>query len=134
VLYLPKGACMTLPQSQPCAFDQASDVRKTLDLIADKWTALVVIALMNDKKRFSELHRKIEGISQKMLTQTLRRLEESGLIQRKIYPVIPPMVEYTLSPLGKTLVEPLKALCQWSAEHSHEVEAARGLVTRKLDQ
>jgi DNA-binding HxlR family transcriptional regulator len=125
VLYLPKGACMNLPLSQPCAFDQASGVRKTLDLVADKWTALVIMALMTDKKRYSELHRKIEGISQKMLTQTLRKLEESGLVKRKIYPVIPPMVEYFLTPLGETLVEPLKALCHWSAEHFHEVEAAR---------
>jgi DNA-binding HxlR family transcriptional regulator len=124
VLYRPKGAYMNPPHSQPCAFDHASGVRKTLDLVADKWTALVIMALMTDKKRYSELHRKIEGISQKMLTQTLRRLEENGLVQRKIYPVIPPMVEYSLSPLGQTLVEPLKALCQWSADHSHEIEAA----------
>ena len=60
------------------------------------------MALIDGKKRYSELHRKIEGISQKMLTQTLRRLEQSGLVQRKIYPVVPPMVEYSLTPLGET--------------------------------
>ncbi|MBW4695270.1 MAG: helix-turn-helix transcriptional regulator [Lyngbya sp. HA4199-MV5] len=117
--------------SQPCPFDQASGVRKALDLIADKWTVLVIVALMNDKKRYSELHRKIEGISQKMLTQTLRRLEDNGLVQRKIYPVIPPMVEYSLTPLGETLVEPLKALCRWSFEHFHEVEDARAVTASK---
>lgn len=110
-----------------CPF-QAAGVRKTLNLVADKWTTLVIMALMEDKKRYSELHRKIEGISQKMLTQTLRRLEESGLVQRKIYPVVPPMVEYSLTPLRETLVEPLKALCRWSAEHFDEVEAARAMT------
>lgn len=119
---------MNSSSSQSCAFDQASGVRRTLDLVADKWTALVIMALIHDKKRYSELHRKIEGISQKMLTQTLRKLEESSLVQRKIYPVVPPMVEYSLTPLGKTLVEPLQALCRWSSEHFHEVEAARAVV------
>jgi DNA-binding HxlR family transcriptional regulator len=126
VLYLPKGAYINLSTSQICEFDRASSgVRKTLDLVADKWTALVIIALMQDKKRYSELHRKIEGISQKMLTQTLRSLEASGLVHRKIHPVVPPMVEYSLTPLGQTLVEPLKALYHWSSEHFYEVEAAR---------
>ena len=59
-----------------------------------------------------------------MLTQTLRQLESNGLIRRKVYPVVPPMVEYSLTSLGKTLVEPLKALCRWASEHFHEVEAA----------
>ncbi len=134
VLYLPKGAYMNLPSPQPCPFDQTSDVRKTLDLVADKWTALVIMALVEDKKRYSELHRKIEGISQKMLTQTLRRLEESGLVQRKIYPVVPPMVEYSLTPLGETLVEPLKGLCCWSFKYFHEVEAARAVTANEEKQ
>lgn len=131
VPYIPKSAFMTEPVSPPdfCAFDQNSGIRKTLDLIADKWTALVIMALMQDTHRYSELHRKIVGITQKMLTQTLRKLEESGLIERKVYPVIPPMVEYSLTPLGRTLVVPLTALCQWSVEHLHEVEAAKSGAT-----
>ncbi|MBD2034545.1 helix-turn-helix transcriptional regulator [Leptolyngbya sp. FACHB-321] len=112
-------------QQQSCAFDQTSGVRKALDLVADKWTALIIMALAQDTKRYGELHRKIDGISQKMLTQTLRQLEGSGLIHRKVHPVVPPMVEYSLTLLGETLVEPLKALCSWAAEHFHEVEAAR---------
>ncbi|MBE9103991.1 helix-turn-helix transcriptional regulator [Nostoc cf. edaphicum LEGE 07299] len=111
-------------QEQSCAFDQTSGVRKALDLVADKWTALIIMALAEDTKRYSELHRKIDGISQKMLTQTLRQLESNGLIRRKVYPVVPPMVEYSLTSLGKTLVEPLKALCRWASEHFHEVEVA----------
>jgi DNA-binding HxlR family transcriptional regulator len=112
-------------QQQSCAFDQTSGVRKALSLVADKWTALIIMALAQDTKRYSELHRKIDGISQKMLTQTLRQLESSGLIHRKVYPVIPPMVEYSLTSLGETLVEPLKALCNWASEYFHEVEVAR---------
>ena len=125
VLYLPKSVYMDSSSPQARALNHASGVRRTLDLVADKWTALVIMALIQDKKRYSELHRKIEGISQKMLTQTLRRLETNGLVQRKIYPVVPPMVEYSLTSLGKTLVEPLQALCRWSSEHFHEIEAAR---------
>jgi DNA-binding HxlR family transcriptional regulator len=101
-------------------------VRKTLELVADKWTALVIMALAQETKRYSELHRKVDGISQKMLTQTLRGLENSGLINRLVYPVVPPMVEYSLTPLGQSLVEPLKSLCRWASEHYHEVEIARG--------
>lgn len=99
--------------------------QQVLDLIADKWTALVVYTLSRDTRRYSELKREIEGISQKMLTQTLRQLEKDGLIARKVYPVVPPMVEYSLTPLGQTLIKPLKELCRWAEEHFHEVEKAR---------
>jgi DNA-binding HxlR family transcriptional regulator len=116
---------MTELSSRPCVLDQNANVRKILDLIADKWTALIILALSRGTKRYSELHRQIGGVSQKMLTQTLRSLENSGLIDRKVYPVVPPMVEYSLTPLGETLVQPLKTLCNWAGEHFHEVEACR---------
>jgi DNA-binding HxlR family transcriptional regulator len=116
---------MTEPRDRPCVLDQTSDVRQILDLIADKWTALVILALSRGTKRYSELHRTIGGVSQKMLTQTLRNLEHSGLIDRKVYPAVPPMVEYSLTPLGETLVKPLKTLCDWASAHMDEVEAAR---------
>jgi DNA-binding HxlR family transcriptional regulator len=116
---------MTEPQSRQCVLDQTADVRQILDLIADKWTALIVLALSRGTHRYSELHRTIGGVSQKMLTQTLRNLESSGLIHRKIYPTVPPMVEYSLTPLGETLVKPLKTLCDWATAHFHEVEIAR---------
>jgi DNA-binding HxlR family transcriptional regulator len=76
-----------------------------------------------------------QGQSQKMLTQTLRNLENSGLIDRKVYPVVPPMVEYSLTPLGATLVIPLKTLCNWASEHFHEMEIARAEAVdrKKLD-
>jgi DNA-binding HxlR family transcriptional regulator len=124
---------MTEPSSRPCVLDQNADVRKILDLIADKWTALVILALSRETKRYSELHRQIGGVSQKMLTQTLRNLESSGLIDRKVYPVVPPMVEYSLTTLGETLVQPLKTLCNWAGDHFHEVEAfrAQGIDSQK---
>jgi DNA-binding HxlR family transcriptional regulator len=123
--------CMTELLSRPCVLDQTSDVRQILDLIADKWTALVILALSRGTHRYSELHRTIGGVSQKMLTQTLRGLESSGLIDRKVYPTVPPMVEYSLTPLGETLVKPLKTLCDWASEHMYEVEDAREKAAEK---
>src|SRR5438445_7270719 len=75
--------------------------------------------------RYAELQRAIGGISQKMLTQTLRSLERDGLVQRKVHPVVPPKVEYSLTRLGRTLIEPLHALCRWSEKHLAELQANR---------
>jgi DNA-binding HxlR family transcriptional regulator len=99
--------------------------RKVLERIADKWTALIIHALAGGTKRHGELRRAISGVSQKMLTQSLRRLEEDGLVARRVYPVVPPMVEYSLTPLGRTLVKPLEMICQWAEKHLKELEAAR---------
>lgn len=99
--------------------------RQVLDLIADKWTAIIIYRLSKGTKRYSELQREIGGISQKMLTQTLRSLERDGIVSRKVYPVVPPMVEYSLTALGATLIEPLSTLCRWAESHLPEVEAAR---------
>ena len=73
----------------------------------------------------NQLYREIEGISQKMLTKTLRRLERDGVVGREVYPVVPPRVEYSLTPLGETLIRILAELCAWAEEHIEEVEAAR---------
>jgi DNA-binding HxlR family transcriptional regulator len=99
--------------------------RRMLDRIADKWTVLVLLLLQDGPKRFSELQRVISGISQKMLTQTLRSLERDGLVTRKVYAEVPPRVEYTLTPLGETLIAPIAALSQWSEDHIGEVLAAQ---------
>jgi DNA-binding HxlR family transcriptional regulator len=96
-----------------------------LDRIADKWTALVIQILARGTRRYAELQRAIGGISQKMLTQTLRSLERDGLVQRKVHPVVPPKVEYSLTRLGRTLIEPLHALCRWSEKHLAELQANR---------
>ncbi len=99
--------------------------RRGLNLIADRWTMLVITALHQDTKRFSQLHAQIDGISKKMLTQTLRDLERNGLVKRVMYPVVPPIVEYSLTPLGQTLIGPIGALRDWSEQYIEEVERMR---------
>lgn len=106
--------------------------RLVLDRIADKWTALVIQVLARGTMRYAALQREIGGISQKMLTQTLRSLERDGLVHRKVHPVVPPKVEYTLTRLGRTLIEPLKVLCRWSEKHLAELEANRARAKAKL--
>jgi DNA-binding HxlR family transcriptional regulator len=110
--------------------DPECDSRKVLDRIADKWTTLIIHVLSSGTKRHGELQRQISGVSQKMLTQTLRSLENDGIVNRKIYPVVPPMVEYSLTPLGRSLIEPLEAICRWAEEHLPELEAARERAQR----
>jgi DNA-binding HxlR family transcriptional regulator len=105
--------------------------RLVLDRIADKWTALIIQVLGNGTLRYAELQRTIGGISQKMLTQTLRSLERDGLVQRKVHPVVPPKVEYSLTRLGRTLIEPLHGLCRWSEKHLAELEANRARAKAK---
>lgn len=99
--------------------------RKVLDLIADKWTTLVIYLLARGRQRYGDLHRQIGGISQKMLTQTLRKLERDGLVARHVYPEVPPRTEYELTVLGHTLIEPMGALCAWAEDHLSELEQAR---------
>lgn len=99
--------------------------RVVLARIADKWTALIIYVLANGTCRYAALQRQIGGISQKMLTQTLRSLERDGLILRKVHPVVPPKVEYSLTPLGRTLIEPLKAICSWSEKHLPQLQENR---------
>ena len=106
-------------------FDADCPAQQALERIANKWTAIVICALSKGTKRYSELQREIGGVSQKMLTQTLRNLERDGLVERKVYPVVPPKVEYSLTPLGVTLVKPLVALCKWAETHIQEIQAAR---------
>jgi DNA-binding HxlR family transcriptional regulator len=99
--------------------------RIVLDRIADKWTALIIQVLANGTRRYAALQREIGGISQKVLTQTLRSLERDGLVLRKAYPVTPPKVEYSLTRFGRTLIDPLHALCRWSERHLPELQANR---------
>src|SRR3954449_3360766 len=111
--------------AQPNVLDQNCESRQALDRIADKWTCLVVYALVDGPARHGQLRRRIEGISQKMLTQTLRSMERDGLLSRRVVDVIPPHVEYALTPLGETLKEPLTAICHWAMDHLPEVQRAR---------
>lgn len=99
--------------------------RHALDLIADKWTVLIVRALEDGPERYEALRRRIQGISKRMLTHTLRELEDNGLVLRSVRQVVPPHVEYSLTPLGRTLRTPIRALAAWAEEHMDEVETAR---------
>ena len=100
-------------------------IREILDRVGDKWSMLVLNILGGGPQRFSALRRAIEGISQRMLTRTLRLLERDGLVSRTVYPTVPPQVEYALTPLGCTLQEPVRALATWAGAHQAEVLAAR---------
>jgi DNA-binding HxlR family transcriptional regulator len=95
--------------------------RQVLDCISDKWAVLVVGCLLERGRRTGELRRAIEGISQKMLTQTLRTLERDGLVQRQVFPSVPPKVEYTLTPLGRSLAEIVDRLRLWAEENVEAV-------------
>jgi DNA-binding HxlR family transcriptional regulator len=99
--------------------------RHILDRIGDRWTVLVVGVLSEGTARFSELRRRIDGISQKMLTQTLRELERDGLVTRTVHAEVPVRVEYSLTAAGRSLTGPLKALEDWSVEHLGAVLTAR---------
>ena len=121
-----------MTQEKLCILNQNSGARATLDLITNKWAVLVLYALQEGTQRFGELHRQVEGITQKMLIQTLRHLERDGLVGRKVYAVVPPKVEYYLTPLGKTLRELLLAICNWSDQHLQDVETARIVYDNQL--
>jgi len=102
-------------------------ISETLARIGDKWTVLVVELLRDGPMRFNEMRRAINGISQRMLTLTVRGLERDGLATRTVYPTIPPRVEYELTPLGRTLRGPLGAIADWARTHRPAVERAQKL-------
>lgn len=115
-------------------FDERCEAHQALEYIANKWTVLILFALIQGTKRYSQLQQQIFGISPKMLIQNLRNLERCGLVERLIYPVMPPKVEYSLSPLGKTLIEPLAILGEWAYTHIHEIKAANARYELQLAQ
>jgi DNA-binding HxlR family transcriptional regulator len=99
--------------------------REVLQRVGDKWSVLVIDLLGQGTMRFSELHRAIDGITARMLTVTLRGLERDGIVTRTIHPVIPPRVEYALTPMGSTLLDTIGQLVAWADSHLPEIEAAR---------
>lgn len=113
--------------TDPFQWDAREDceVRQILDRVADKWSLLVIALLEHRRLRFTELRREIDGISQRMLTVTLRQLERDGLVERTVHPVVPPRVEYELTALGGTLHTTIRALVSWTEEHQSEIAAAR---------
>ncbi|MDR0246092.1 MAG: helix-turn-helix transcriptional regulator [Burkholderia sp.] len=99
--------------------------RQILDRIGDKWSLYIIATLNDGSRRFNELKREIEGISQRMLTLTLRGLERDGLVTRTVFPTIPPRVDYALTPLGETLLEPVMALVMWAEKNKQSIARAR---------
>ncbi len=110
--------------------DDCVATREILSLIGDKWSVLVIVNLGGGTMRFSDLKRAIEGISQRMLTLTLRGLERDGLVTRTVFPTIPPRVDYELTQLGRTLLEPVTGLAIWAQRHRPEIERAREAFQR----
>jgi DNA-binding HxlR family transcriptional regulator len=100
-------------------------IRDVLDRLGDRWTLLVLMELQQGTLRFSALKKQISDISPRMLAQTVRQLEYDGLVRRTIYPTIPPKVEYALTPLGVSMLEPVGALIEWASENHQAVRDAR---------
>ena len=105
--------------------DGGRAIRAVLDRICDKWTMLIVATLEEGRMRFTELHHHIPGISQRMLTLTLRNLERDGLVSRTAYAEVPPRVEYALTPMGESLIPPALSLAGWAVEHNEQIQASR---------
>ncbi len=112
--------------------EQCVAANDAIEIIRDKWTILVLGALSRHPAlRYKELQREIVGISQRMLTLTLKTLEANGLVKRTIFPTVPPRVEYELTPIGRTLREPLKGLLAWSVENRDAIAEARRAYARR---
>jgi DNA-binding HxlR family transcriptional regulator len=113
--------------------DTAScELRDLLDRLADKWSLLVVELLGRGTRRFSALRREIDGISQRMLTLTLRQLERDGLVRRTVYPVAPPRVDYALTPLGASLLDAVEPLVAWTRAHRDQIASARDIYDSRI--
>jgi len=111
---------------QAMGFDESRcPIRNVLDHIGGKWTTLILGSLAGKARRFSDVRRSIPDISKRMLTQTLRDLERDGIVTRQVFPTKPPSVEYALSSLGRSLLQPLDALVTWAETHQPEIQSAR---------
>src|SRR5262245_42659065 len=119
------------PTARFDAFDASCPSRRLLDTIGDKWASLVIVALgLGGRMRYSELSARIAGVSQKMLTQTLRGLERDGLLTRTVTASVPVRVDYELTPLGQSLLGTICHLKEWAEDHMPEVDAARAAYDR----
>ncbi|WP_163505223.1 winged helix-turn-helix transcriptional regulator [Fodinicola acaciae] len=124
-IVVPSIVDVELPSPVPVEEYEQCAVTDVLRRVGDKWSILVIVLLGRRRFRFSELHREIETISQRMLTRTLRGLAHDGLVHREVFPTKPPSVEYRLTPLGESLLGPLSTLADWAVEHQPQIAAAR---------
>lgn len=120
------------PGNKKVSHEGCIAVREVLNRVGDKWSVQVVTNLKDGPKRFSQLRRDVEGISQRMLTLTVRNLERDGLISRKVEATVPPRVDYELTRLGKTLLEPLVQLAMWAQANRLEIDDARKRFDAKV--
>jgi DNA-binding HxlR family transcriptional regulator len=120
-----------LAKPEPSITIEECSYRKILDIVSSKWSVLVMAALSSRTRRYGELRRRIADISQKMLTQTLKQLERDGLVERNAIQTVPPTVEYSLTPLGKTLIPHFSQMRQWANDYYGSVEQARSDYDRK---
>ncbi|MBN6519579.1 winged helix-turn-helix transcriptional regulator [Acinetobacter pittii] len=125
---------MTVPIPHDIQSSDCQRVSQVLARVGEKWSILIVMTLASRSHRFSEIKRSINGISQRMLTLCLRGLERDGLVKRTVYPVVPPHVEYELTPLGHSLTEPVIALGQWAQQHIADIDAARAAFDAAQDK
>lgn len=114
-----------LTKAEGCA------ARDVLNRVGDKWSVYVIFLLGDGTRRFTDLRRSIDGISQRMLTVTLRNLERDGLVSRTVHPIVPPRVDYALTPLGRTLRDIIRALVAWADEHTGDIDRARAVYDRR---
>jgi DNA-binding HxlR family transcriptional regulator len=119
------------PSNKHVPSESCLAVREVLNRVGDKWSVLIVQLLADGPKRFSELRRAIEGISQRMLTLTLKGLERDGLVIRTVYPTVPPRVEYELTGLGRTLRKPIQTLAKWAQENRERIQQSRNRYDAK---
>ena len=113
---------MVSKKQQEPLLNKDCPLRQVINIIGDKWTLPVLYVLTQGTKRYNELQKEIPGISKKMLTQTLRKLESDNIVKRKVYPVVPPKTEYNLTVFGKKLIEPLWVLADWAEAHQAELQ------------
>jgi DNA-binding HxlR family transcriptional regulator len=111
-------------------FNGNCPTRQVLDRIADKWTVLIIRRLSDGTLRFAQLRRAVDGISQKVLTNTLRGLERDGIVTRRIYASVPPRVEYSLTDLGRSLSDLVERICDWAEANIEKVQEARAVYDR----
>lgn len=114
--------------------DHCVAAREVLNRVGDKWSVYVVASLSRGPVRFNALKRMIDGISQRMLTFTLKSLEQDGIVTRTVYPTVPARVDYALTELGRTLLVPVRALVRWAEKHRPDIDAARAKFQRAQEK
>jgi DNA-binding HxlR family transcriptional regulator len=125
---------MRVPPNEPGTHPDCRKVNQILGRMGDKWTILTIAMLAKQPRRFNELKRLIGGISQQMLTRTLKALERDGMLTRMVHPTVPPQVEYGLTNLGSSLAVPLMQLAMWVLDHLSEIEAHRASYDEETNQ